>query len=947
MRLCWEQIGARKNLMGEGYAAEYLQEKQMSKRFRHLITFLALMVICLACERPTAPPLSDPSQTLVIGGAAPSLAAPSPTLALATATAVVPTATAAPAAVMLSPSLTPTRAPSAPAGRLLSVLTDLELGLPAGNLYEPSGGALSADGQRLYLLGKSSIQQPQYALAQIDTESGRVLRVTPLPGYAAGPIAVGDGSIYLIYASPGEPSHLLKLATTDLRAMADIEVSGSVGASELALDEQGGRLLLSTSAGLEVRAAGDLALLKVFEELRAPAPRLAFDRAARHLYVALDQQLRAYDASLTLLWQQALAAPIQDLSLTPDGRMLYLRTESWSSAEGAVDALWALDAATGQQRSGPLKVLEGQWRLAAADSERAYLLGYATGGAFVAIADAEGKLAARYAAGGSFLTSALHDPGSRRLYLPDSRNHLLQVLDDATLAGRGQIPVGVEIRDIAVGASQLYANDSSGRLRVFDRESLRLLGATQAANGSRIVLDDVAQRLYISRDGRLEIAVVDTQAMTVTAVITGGDRLAVDALHGRLFVGYAPVVYDAQPVGEVRILDRRTLKPLGAIPRPGVPAYNPLRDEIYVTDVSAYVYDGASYQPLGELIPELGAQTLRGCNGCRGVRDLYIYPELDLLAAEMTVYSVGAGAGMAPQPRFFSLKSRAPLVSPAILSLTCGGKIALQMPVDGLLYSTSSYTRYVYYQNLVAQRAGSGEMARWRDGLNAALVIPASRVIYVNRAGEMLLALDMDSWQPLGHIPYYCVHTLDLAIHRLYAVEDSRLTVLRDSGGQPLPSVTAERANKLPGIDGIYASPDYDRDHTLWVTGGGQLFRSTDGGANWVSLAGGLPRLRSQPLSFHLAVSPNYAQDRTLYAGVESGNSVGYGVWRSTDGGDSWEALWQGLEQLRVIQLALSPGFGRAMARCWPIRATSACCRRWRAANHCFARPIAARTGIW
>jgi DNA-binding beta-propeller fold protein YncE len=703
-----------------------------------------------------------------------------------------------------------------------------------------------------------------------------------------------------------EAPRLFKLSTADLRVLGDVQLDVNASAKALALDEVGGQLFVLTLDGLEVRAASDLSLLHSEGGARSPSPRLAFDRRARRLYLTQDQALRAYDASLTFLWHQDTGAAIADLMLTPDGRTLQMRIENSRATAGAVDTLLALDAATGQIRYGPLKVWDGYWYLGAADDAHAYVLGNDEQGALVALADAQGRIVARYSMGG-FQRSALYDPGARRLYLPDSRHHLLQVLDAQDLTPLGQIPVGIQIRDIAIGATRLYVNDSAGRLHTLDRESLKSLGVTQAANGPRITLDEPAQRLYVARDGRPEIVVVDTQTLTVTAVITGGDQLAVDAEHGRLFIGNRPDNYHSPLSGEVRILDRQSLKPVGAIPRPGAPAYNPRRDEIYITDISTYIYDGRSYEPLGELIPEIGAQPLRGCNGCLSVNEVVIYPELDLLIADMTVFSVGAGPGMTPPPRFFSLSSRAPLEWPVAAWRSGSGRLTAQKPKDGLLYSTASYTRYVYYQNLVARRADSSEIVRWRDGLNAALVIPASRVIYTSRAGEMLLALDMDSWLPLGRLPYYDVQMLDLDIHRLYAVEDARLTVLRDSGGQPLPAERAQPVSALPSLEGIYPSPDYDRDHTLFASGGGQLFRSSDGGAHWESLAGGLPRLRIQPLSFHLAISPTFAQDHTLYAGVESGNAIGEGVWRSSDGGASWEPLWQGLEQLRINELAFSP----------------------------------------
>ncbi len=53
-----------------------------------------------------------------------------------------------------------------------------------------------------------------------------------------------------------------------------------------------------------------------------------------------------------------------------------------------------------------------------------------------------------------------------------------------------------------------------------------------------------------------------------------------------------------------------------------------------------------------------------------------------------------------------------------------------------------------------------------------------------------------------------------------------------------------------------------------------------------------------------LAISPGYAKERTLLAGVK-----GNGVFRSTDGGLTWEPSSKGLAHMAVTGLALSPAF--------------------------------------
>jgi hypothetical protein len=66
----------------------------------------------------------------------------------------------------------------------------------------------------------------------------------------------------------------------------------------------------------------------------------------------------------------------------------------------------------------------------------------------------------------------------------------------------------------------------------------------------------------------------------------------------------------------------------------------------------------------------------------------------------------------------------------------------------------------------------------------------------------------------------------------------------------------------------------------------------------------GLTNLKVQAL----ALSLGYATDRTLFAGTDGG-----GVFKSTDGGASWSAMNEGLGNLSIGSLALTPTFPRTL----------------------------------
>ncbi len=106
-----------------------------------------------------------------------------------------------------------------------------------------------------------------------------------------------------------------------------------------------------------------------------------------------------------------------------------------------------------------------------------------------------------------------------------------------------------------------------------------------------------------------------------------------------------------------------------------------------------------------------------------------------------------------------------------------------------------------------------------------------------------------------------------------------------DDGGQAwLPS--SHGLTDL-GITRLVISPDFARDGTLVALSKRGVFRSTDRGTTWTSLADRYaPLLKDLTVSFNVvALSPNFAQDNTLLIGHSSG------LWRSTDRGETWTAI--------------------------------------------------------
>ncbi|MHB8858736.1 MAG: WD40/YVTN/BNR-like repeat-containing protein [Thermoleophilia bacterium] len=133
------------------------------------------------------------------------------------------------------------------------------------------------------------------------------------------------------------------------------------------------------------------------------------------------------------------------------------------------------------------------------------------------------------------------------------------------------------------------------------------------------------------------------------------------------------------------------------------------------------------------------------------------------------------------------------------------------------------------------------------------------------------------------------------------------------------------RTNQSPsGLDepeniySIAVSPGFAKDRTVFISiqklkwpdvPGSELSESTDGGSTWSQ-----PKTMSPLNTFtrRLAISPEFATDKTLFAG-----SVGYWggnfgtIYKSADGGTSWLLSDDGLApESNISSIVVSPSFG-------------------------------------
>lgn len=827
------------------------------------------------------------------------------------------TPTAVPAAAT-SPTPAPPPLPSpTPAGRLPAVLARLSISLPEGDAYNPEVAAFDEAGRAVVLCYYGGHPEaPASALIAVDPVQATRGPVLPLPGQAYSTLATGAGRAFVAYHDAEYHQRLAAVALDSGRIVADVPAAGLLSGAALAADAAG-HLYALFGDRLEVRNPTTLQPLRSLPLPSASGVRmLALDDNEARLYLAVGSRLQAYRTpDLALLWEAPeLPAEVRSLTVDRAGERVYAHCEGYER-DGVVAYLFASASGTGQPEGRVPSPAGSTWRLVAADSAAGRLTfadpQYTNTRLWQTALDGTPTGAEAAVSGYAQVFGA-----RERLLALAGGAHRVHILD-RELAPLGEVATGVEIRSLAVdhAGERAYLNDSAGRLHLVDTQSHHLQATLAGVGSGELTLDAANGLAFVGREPwGSEVAVVDTAALTVTAVITGGYRVAVDSAGRRAFLGYTATGPEPAGLGgEVQVWDTRTFRRLGAIPQRGEPTYNPLRDEVYLRDYTAYIVDGRSLAVTGELTPDIGAEPLRWCNGCRLVERITVDAEQELIVISIAELSAGKGSGTMPRPRVLSARTRQPVTHAAtILTSLWGQEPPLVIPPDeGRVYEDERYARYVVLNAAVAYEAGASEPSDYRDGLALDYYLPG-RQVALDVQGAAILAYDPRTWEPLGWLPHYPINHVDLAGRRLYAWERSLLTVLSFDGGEPLPPAPPEPwpADEQPGwVQEIHLSPDWAHDGTAFVAAAGALLRSTDGGASWVLLPGPLPLAGMDTPNYRLALSPNYAQDRTLYLGGTLGGSMGLGVWRSTDGGDSWRPLWRGLTHLDTTRLVLSPDY--------------------------------------
>jgi len=229
-------------------------------------------------------------------------------------------------------------------------------------------------------------------------------------------------------------------------------------------------------------------------------------------------------------------------------------------------------------------------------------------------------------------------------------------------------------------------------------------------------------------------------------------------------------------------------------------------------------------------------------------------------------------------------------------------------------------------------RAGDNAWTRigpWGGVVGAVAVSPAYATDHTlfagTRGGGIFVSTDGGAlWQPSSvGLPY--TEIVSLAISPSYASDRTVFAGTSDAGcfkstdaGSTWSACNTGLADYR--VQALAISPNYAHDETVFLGTGedlysqlppGGVFKSTNGGQSWTLEHDGIGSRNIRAL----AVSPNFADDQTVYAGTEGTKVAVGGVLRSTDGADNWFPINYGLPGDPIISVvAVSPDFASDLA---------------------------------
>lgn len=253
-----------------------------------------------------------------------------------------------------------------------------------------------------------------------------------------------------------------------------------------------------------------------------------------------------------------------------------------------------------------------------------------------------------------------------------------------------------------------------------------------------------------------------------------------------------------------------------------------------------------------------------------------------------------------------------------------GGSFISMVAFNGYLYGTDWHRFGIGYRWVWQPGQTWFQSEEWNGGNGSKLQVDSKRQrLYEVVADGNLRVFDIPSMTLRLAVPQPVTGTLigyDAQTDQLYLrTEAGQLNLWSAAAIEPgQPQLLQAAQPPAAPANFLAVSPQWPEDKTLlglwnyqpsmadcYVFGQseGRLYFSNDGGNTWGQPTIGLPA--NCGIST-LALSPNYGEDQTILVGI-----AGWGLFRSTNSGQSWTPSSEGLASMGIEQILLSPGFGQ------------------------------------